>query len=486
MRPPDQPPRRFLNCRPCSEITMFTALRNRIASALDTRTSRKSGSPRKTRLGIQQLEDRLTPAPLPISIPAIDEGEGFFPNKVTVSQNSSEYLVTFLRGGIQDEAKILAKGSLSEVVDGLELQGKPFTENYLIVGSGVNVTIREGFNDRIHLLGGDPDPALGASGNDSIIAGDRWAWLNGRGVSYQGVASRILVYGQGGNDTLVAASRSIPIAADGGAGNDTLIVQETGNSVTQVVGATPVEVATQLIGGEGQNTYVIGYASPESASGAAYNDASNLDRMIGDVLINASGTSDRLFVFDQGDTSANTYAITNTALTRGAFRVMYSGLDEVTLQAGQGNDIVEASQTSAFPVRLFGNGGHDVLRGGQRDDTLEGGVGYDILVGGTGADTLRGGSDDDILVGGSLGGWAKLSLSGLRDSWTNGTAFTIRVADMRSTLNSLVVEDSSTDQLWGDGGSDWFWGIWVAGGSGEVRDRYLSPYPYPFYSEAVK
>lgn len=460
---------------------MFTALRNRIASALDSRTSRQSRSPQKARLGIQQLEDRLTPA-LVVPIPAVDDGgTGLFPNQVTVGQTSSEYFVTFLRGS-GDEVLTLARGSLSGV-DGLELIGSPFRENYLISGSGLNVSIREGFNDRIHLLGGDPNPALGASGNDSIIAGDRWAWLSGRSVSYQGVASEILMYGQGGNDTLVAASRSIPIYADGGAGNDTLIAQETGNEIRRV--AIPeINAAVLFVDSEGQNTYVIGYASPDSASGAAYNDASNLDRMIGDVLIDASGTSDKLFVYDHGDTSANTYAITSSALTRGDFRVMYSGLDEVTLQAGRGNDSILANQAT-IPVRIYGNEGNDILVGGSSGDVLNGGAGLDILVGGAGADTIRGGDGQDILVGGSMKSYT--DYSSLLNAWTNGTAYTTRVNDLRLLMTYRVVQDTSVDELWGDGDSDWFWGIWVGGAGDEVRDRYLSPYPFfPFYSESVK
>jgi Ca2+-binding RTX toxin-like protein len=46
-----------------------------------------------------------------------------------------------------------------------------------------------------------------------------------------------------------------------------------------------------------------------------------------------------------------------------------------------------------------GTGGHDTLRGGAEDDTLDGQDGHDRLHGAAGDDVLRGGNGHDRLMG---------------------------------------------------------------------------------------
>ena len=87
---------------------------------------------------------------------------------------------------------------------------------------------------------------------------------------------------------------------------------------------------------------------------------------------------------------------------------IYSNVTSVEVNAGKGNDRIDASKLNV-PVKLWGGEGDDILiagtaggylDGGDGNDILIGGIGSDILIGGKGADELDGGDGDDILEGG--------------------------------------------------------------------------------------
>ena len=74
--------------------------------------------------------------------------------------------------------------------------------------------------------------------------------------------------------------------------------------------------------------------------------------------------------------------------------------DRLIVNAGSGDDVVDASGLSATAIGLVESGGDgsDVLIGGAGDDTLLGGAGDDVLIGGLGLDILDGGPGDNILI----------------------------------------------------------------------------------------
>jgi CubicO group peptidase (beta-lactamase class C family) len=88
--------------------------------------------------------------------------------------------------------------------------------------------------------------------------------------------------------------------------------------------------------------------------------------------------------------------------------MLQGDLTHLTLHGLAGNDLISGvmGQTNV----LFGNEGHDRLRGGDQDDVLNGGSGSDrlwsnrgndLLIGGSGDDRLLAGQGDDTLKGGS-------------------------------------------------------------------------------------
>lgn len=158
-----------------------------------------------------------------------------------------------------------------------------------------------------------------------------------------------------------AAALAHPIAAFGGAGNDTLtggdaadhLVGGTGNDILDGGGDNDI-----LDGGDGNDT-LVGGDGDDTLAGGAGNDI--LQGGSGADLLNGGAGND---VLDGG-----------------------SGND--TLNGGSGNDT------------LTGGRGNDLLDGGTGNDTLAGGVGNDTLTGGAGDDTLTGGTGQDTLSGGA-------------------------------------------------------------------------------------
>jgi Ca2+-binding RTX toxin-like protein len=72
--------------------------------------------------------------------------------------------------------------------------------------------------------------------------------------------------------------------------------------------------------------------------------------------------------------------------------------DIETIIGGGAPDFISA-ETVTTPVRIFGGGGNDTIRGGLSDDTLKGGKGNDDLRGGAGNDYINGDAGHDKELG---------------------------------------------------------------------------------------
>jgi Ca2+-binding RTX toxin-like protein len=74
--------------------------------------------------------------------------------------------------------------------------------------------------------------------------------------------------------------------------------------------------------------------------------------------------------------------------------------DTLTIDALDGDDVVDASGLAATAVKLQSDGGNgdDRLVGSSGDDILHGDAGDDVLVGGRGQDVLDGGAGNNLLI----------------------------------------------------------------------------------------
>jgi Ca2+-binding RTX toxin-like protein len=134
----------------------------------------------------------------------------------------------------------------------------------------------------------------------------------------------------------------------GGAGNDTLIGNQSGDF---------------LDGGEGSDVYMIEGADVIADTGTGADD------------------------FDRAQISA----AGGVAIAVGS----WTGVERIN--GFIGNDTIDATGATAA-LTLDGSAGDDLLIGGAGDDTLFGGNGADRLVGGAGRDFLVGGAGADVFV----------------------------------------------------------------------------------------
>ena len=182
-------------------------------------------------------------------------------------------------------------------------------------------------NDSINVNIGD---ASGGDGDDTIII------ENGSANGDEG-------------DDIITINDGI---AKGGTGNDTIIAQN--GNVTLDGG----EGADKLIGGKGNNTFIIDEFDTYTEEGK-----------------DLEGGYDTIHIDKDFDLSQNNF-------------------EAVTL-LGNGNFNVQGDE---FDNNIIGNSGNNRLIGAEGNDTLTGNDGNDYLDGGVGKDTMEGGNGDDYYV----------------------------------------------------------------------------------------
>jgi Ca2+-binding RTX toxin-like protein len=126
--------------------------------------------------------------------------------------------------------------------------------------------------------------------------------------------------------------------------------------------------------------------------------------------------------------------------------------------AGNGNDILNVTGSSANNV-LVGGGGNNRLLGGQ---------GRDILIGGAGRSTLQAGAGGDILIGGTTAYDSNVAaLASILAEWGSADDYATRIARLAGSisgglngvyfLNANTVHDNDlADYLYGGAGLDWY------------------------------
>lgn len=119
----------------------------------------------------------------------------------------------------------------------------------------------------------------------------------------------------------------------------------------------------------------------------------------------------------RGTRGADEILLADTSAVMNGLAVEHLGTDRIIVHAGRGNDVVDASAVTDFPVSLYGGAGGDRLRGGRGHDMLDGQGGHDRLEGRDGDDVLLGRGGNDRLIGGRgndrlLGGAHDDELSG--------------------------------------------------------------------------
>ncbi len=107
------------------------------------------------------------------------------------------------------------------------------------------------------------------------------------------------------------------------------------------------------------------------------------------------GTDSLLFNGTSGD---DVIILTDSSITGLGAGVTFVNIENLAIDAGAGNDVVDGSALT-MSVTIYGGTGDDTLIGGSNDDTIYGEEDNDDLIGNLGADYLDGGAGSDGLVG---------------------------------------------------------------------------------------
>ena len=194
----------------------------------------------------------------------------------------------------------------------------------------------------------------------------------------------------------------------GGLGDDTYVVDNAGDVVTEVAGEGTDTVEAWLgwtLGANVENLILTGSASINGVG----NDLANvIEGNSGSNVLLGGGGADALsggedadyLLIDGADTAMDGGAGFDSAFVQTAAPVTLDmGASSIEWVLGNaGNDTFDAaSQTGA--VYIYGMGGDDTLTGSAFGDYLDGGDGTDTLAGGDGADLMLGNGGSDILRG---------------------------------------------------------------------------------------
>ncbi|MFN0184490.1 MAG: peroxidase family protein, partial [Aquabacterium sp.] len=266
--------------------------------------------------------------------------------------------------------------------------------------------------ENLTLTGGD---AIDGTGNElaNVIAGN---------------AQANVLSGLDGNDTLDGGADAD--AMSGGAGDDIYIVDQAGDSVTELAGEGTDEVRASVswvLGAEVENLVLTGTDTIDGTGNELANvitgnaQANVLSGLGGDDTLSGGDSTDTLdggLGHDTLDGGAGADAMSGGA-GDDVYIVDAAG-DSVAEQAGEGTDEVRASvgwvlgaevedlllsgtdaidgTGNELANAITGNAQANVLSGLDGDDTLLGGDGHDTLDGGAGADAMSGDAGDDVYI----------------------------------------------------------------------------------------
>ncbi len=237
--------------------------------------------------------------------------------------------------------------------DGMILTGS------LIVEEGVQDALQGGSRDDIIRANGAFAELNGGAGNDTVIStGGNFTFAYG-GSGDDVVRGSGNLYGNSGNDTLIAEGGFVLLS--GGDGDDVLI------------GITGPNNEADYMFGDAGNDRLSGGNGADDMSGGTGNDT--LSGGSGNDFMDGGDADDRI----SGDTG-------NDRISGGAGEdTIDGGADDDTIDGGAGRDTVRGGDGAD---RLTGGADADTVMGGAGDDTLFASDGADLLTGNEGADTF--------------------------------------------------------------------------------------------------
>ncbi|MBE9137940.1 calcium-binding protein [Nodosilinea sp. LEGE 07088] len=312
----------------------------------------------------------------------------------------------------------------------------------------------------------------GQDGDDSLTVGD----LTDTGVE------NVVFSGGKGNDVLDARESSTTIKAFGGKGHDLLqggSAEDTffaGAGDDTVVGGKGNDTAhlgngdDRFIWNNGDGSDLIkggkGFDVTEVNGADGPGDEFDLREVDGQAIFNRLN----LGLFTLTNKNIEQFEINgqggDDSLTVGD--LTGSGVEKVVFSGGDGNDVLDARESSTA-VEAFGGEGDDLLLGGSAVDTFFAGAGDDIVVGQRGDDTayLEAGDDRFVWNNGDgsdfINGGAGFDVTQVNGADGPGDEFDLRAVDGQAIFNrlnlglfTLTNEAIEQFEINGQGGDDSF------------------------------
>lgn len=194
----------------------------------------------------------------------------------------------------------------------------------------------------------------------------------------------------------------------------------------------------------------------------------------GTLFVGGTDGNDRINIVPKGPQKTGKAAV--KVLMNGASQGVFRGVQAIQVFAQGGDDRVNVAGAIRVPAtldggpgndRLKGGAGKDLLLGGDDNDHLNGHTNNDVLIGGTGRDRLIGGPGEDLLIGGSLTfAVDPAALAALAKAWSASSAVGVRVTALSdpaaavaitfSGASATVIDDGEVDVLTGAARTDWF------------------------------
>jgi len=290
------------------------------------------------------------------------------------------------------DASSLIQRSLSPTENGEVLEGSSASDTINALG-GDDLVLAKAGNDIIDGGAGN-DNINGGDGNDQLTGGAGNDVLYGEaGVdNLQGGDGNDRLFGGADNDTLNAGIGDDQLdggtgadAMTGGAGNDTYVIDNAGDTITELSGEGLDSItasASLTLSANVENATLVGTDNLNATGNASANVL--VGNSGANILLGLAG-NDELQGADGNDTLDGGDGIDN----------LYGGTGDDSLAGGNDDDHLYGQ---AGNDSLNGGSGSDLLEGNEGNDTLVGGAGNDLLDGGTGADAMAGGLGDDAYI----------------------------------------------------------------------------------------
>jgi Ca2+-binding RTX toxin-like protein len=376
------------------------------------------------------------------------------------------------------------------------INGTGNTLNNVITGNGANNILDGGAGADILNGGlgndtyvvdniGDVVTEAAAAGTDTVLSSITYTLgANLENLTLTGVAAingtgntlNNVITGNGANNILDGGTGADIL--NGGLGNDTYVVDNIGDIVTEAAGAGTDTVQSSISYTLGVNLENLTLTGAAAINGTGNTLNNVITGNTGSNILDGGAGADIL----AGGLGDDTYVVDNIGdvVTEAAA----AGIDTVqsSITYTLGANLENLTLTGAAAINGVGNSLDNIITGNTANNILSGGDGNDVLNGGAGADNLIGGLGNDIYVVDNIGDVVSEAAGAGTDTVRSSITYTLganlenltltgaaTINGIGNDLNNIIQGNAANNTLTGGLGSDT-----LTGGNGNDTFVYSS------------